>query len=598
MIAGTGSIAFGRNAAGLTARAGGWGYVFGDEGGGFDIVRQALRAALRLEEGWGRATSLRATLLGASGARDANDLLHRFYTPEFPRPRIAAMAKLVDQAAGEGDPAAREILMRSGQALAQLAAAVRPQLFQPAEPARISYLGGVFRSPVVRERFFELLAGRPRQPCRAASLWSRRGRVARGLSCRGSFLRARGCPRGKVMIGWLPDYIWREGAFESGVAMFADSSGRITHFSSATADLAQAERLQGRAILPGLINAHSHAFQRVIRGRTEQRSGANRDTFWTWREAMYRAANLLSPEAIYHAARMAFLDMLLSGITTAGEFHYLHHDPAGQPYGDRNLLALQILRAAEDTGLRIALLRAAYVRGGQPRFLTPRIEDFIADTEALSGHCKPGRSWVGIAPHSIRAVPLDYLLELVRYARAKALPVHMHVAEQPAEVETCIAEYGMPPVALLHQHDILDDRFTAIHAIHVTEQEIDQLGAARSMVCACPTTERNLGDGTCPADRLTRAGVRIALGSDSNVQIDLLEDARELEYHLRLERLERVVLDPEAARRALAGMCHRERRGQPGSPWRETRSWASGRLLHRGPQRSVHRRRGRRLARQ
>ncbi len=161
VIAGTGSIAFGRNAAGLTARAGGWGYVFGDEGGGFDIVRQALRAALRLEEGWGRATSLRAALLGASGARDANDLLHRFYTPEFPRPRIAAMAKLVDQAAGEGDPAAREILMRSGQALAQLAAAVRPQLFQPAEPARISYLGGVFRSPVVRERFFELVASDP-----------------------------------------------------------------------------------------------------------------------------------------------------------------------------------------------------------------------------------------------------------------------------------------------------------------------------------------------------------------------------------------------------------------------------------------------------
>ena len=355
------------------------------------------------------------------------------------------------------------------------------------------------------------------------------------------------------MTAWLPDYIWREGAFESGVAMSADSSGRITDFSSDAADLAQAARLPGCALLPGLINAHSHAFQRVIRGRTEQPSGASRDTFWTWREAMYRAANLLSPEALYHAARMAFLEMLLSGITTVGEFHYLHHDPAGRPYEDRNLLALQMLRAAEDTGLRIALLRAAYVRGGQPRFLTPRLEDFVADTEALSGRCKPGRSWVGIAPHSIRAVPLDYLLELGRYARAKALPVHMHVAEQPAEVEACIAEYGMPPVALLHHHGILDERFTAIHAIHVTEQEIHQLGAARSMVCACPTTERNLGDGTCPADRLTRAGVRIAVGSDSNIQIDLLEDARELEYHLRLERLERVVLEPEALAPRLLG---------------------------------------------
>jgi len=161
VIAGTGSIAFGGDAAGMTARAGGWGYVFGDEGGGFDIVRQALRAALRLEEGWGRATSLRAVLLEASGARDANDLLHRFYTPDFPRPRIAAMAKLVDQAAGEGDPVAREILARAGNALAELAGAVRPQLFRSGEPARISYTGGVFYSPIVRGRFIESAGSEP-----------------------------------------------------------------------------------------------------------------------------------------------------------------------------------------------------------------------------------------------------------------------------------------------------------------------------------------------------------------------------------------------------------------------------------------------------
>ena len=353
------------------------------------------------------------------------------------------------------------------------------------------------------------------------------------------------------MTGWLPDYIWRGGAFESGLAMFADSSGRITHFSNDAADLARAERLPGRALLPGLVNAHSHSFQRLIRGRAELRSGAEHDTFWTWRQAMYRAANLLSPEDLYHAARMAFLEMLLSGITAVGEFHYLHHDPEGRPYRDGNLLALQMLRAAEETGLRIALLRVAYVRAGwnkpaesgQARFLTPSVDDFIAGTEGLSSRCKEGRSWVGVAPHSIRAVPLDYLLEIVRYARSKNLPVHMHVAEQPAEVEACIAEYGMPPVEMLHRHGILDERFTAVHAIHVNHQEIDKLGAAHSIVCACPTTERNLGDGICPADRLFGAGVRIALGSDSNVQINLLEDARELEYHLRLQRLERVVID-------------------------------------------------------
>ena len=345
--------------------------------------------------------------------------------------------------------------------------------------------------------------------------------------------------------GWLPDYIWRGGGFESGVAMFADSSGQITRFSSEPADLSQAQRLSGRALLPGLVNAHSHAFQRMIRGRTERRTGAGRDTFWTWREAMYQAANLVSPETLYHAARMAFLEMLLGGITTVGEFHYLHRDAEGRPYKDRNSLALQMLRAAADTGLRIALLSAAYVRGGQPRFLTPRLDEFVADTDTLSGQCKPGRSWLGVAPHSIRAVPLDYLLELVQYARARALPVHMHVAEQPAEVETCTAENGLPPVALLARHGILDERFTAVHAIHITAEEADQLGAARCTVCACPTTERNLGDGICSADRLLSAGVCVALGSDSNVQIDLLEDARELEYHLRLKRLERVIVDPE-----------------------------------------------------
>jgi formimidoylglutamate deiminase len=356
-------------------------------------------------------------------------------------------------------------------------------------------------------------------------------------------------PRHSVLeTRWLPDYIWRGGAFESGLAMFADSSGQITRFSSDPADLALAQRLPGRAMLPGLVNSHSHAFQRTIRGRTERRTLAGRDTFWTWREAMYRAANLLSPETLYHVARMAFLEMLLGGITTVGEFHYLHHDAEGRPYQDRDLLALQMLRAAEDTGLRIALLRTAYVRGGQPRFLTPRLEEFVADTETLSSHCKAGRSWVGVAPHSIRAVPLDYLLELVNYARARALPVHMHVAEQPAEVQSCIAEYGLPPMALLARNEVLDERFTAVHAIHLTGEEIEQLAAARSMVCACPTTERNLGDGICPADRLFGAGVRIALGSDSNVQIDLLEDARELEYHLRLKSLERVV----AAREHLA----------------------------------------------
>ena len=161
VIAGTGSIAFGRNAAGRTARAGGWGYLFGDEGGGFFLVREALRAALRLEEGWGEATSLRALLLDATGAPDANDLLHRFYTPDFPRPRIASLAKLVDQAADEGDAVAREILFHAAQALADFAGAVRKQLFQRREPVHVAYLGGVFRSRKLIEQFAALMTTDP-----------------------------------------------------------------------------------------------------------------------------------------------------------------------------------------------------------------------------------------------------------------------------------------------------------------------------------------------------------------------------------------------------------------------------------------------------
>ena len=359
--------------------------------------------------------------------------------------------------------------------------------------------------------------------------------------------------------GWLPDLIYTGGAFESGLAMFADASGRITRFSRAPADALKAQRLPNRALLPGLVNVHSHAFQRVIRGRAEYPSGAGRDTFWTWRQSMYHAANLMSPEAMFHAARMAYLEMLLSGITTVGEFHYVHHSPAGAPYEDRNLLAGQVLRAASDTGLRIALLRTAYVRAGwnkpvdpgQARFLTPCAEDFIADTEALRAVLPPGAS-LGVAPHSVRAVPLDYLRELVYYARANRLPVHMHVAEQPAEVEACLAEYGLRPVDLLHQNGILDSRFTAIHAIHITAEEAKYLGDAQARVCACPTSERNLGDGAVPADRLFEAGAGICFGSDSNVQIDILEDARLLEYHLRMNKLERVVLGEGTSKDALA----------------------------------------------
>ncbi len=183
-------------------------------------------------------------------------------------------------------------------------------------------------------------------------------------------------------------------------------------------------------------------------------------------------------------------------------------------------------------------------------------EDFIEDTNALrvslAGRYAPESAWVSVAPHSVRAVPLPYLLDVVRYARQDKLKVHMHVSEQPAEIEACESEYGARPFALLRQHQILDASFTAVHAIHITDAEIESLRESGAKVCACPTTERNLGDGIGPTERLTSRAVGICYGSDSNVQIDLLEDARQLEYHLRLKLLQRAVLAQDSGVDSLA----------------------------------------------
>lgn len=364
--------------------------------------------------------------------------------------------------------------------------------------------------------------------------------------------------------GWLPDLVYVEGGFESEVAIFADPAGNISRISRDADDLKSATRLKNRALLPGLVNVHSHSFQRSIRARTEHRTTAERDTFWTWREAMYHAANRLSPDDIYAVARIAFLEMLLSGISTVGEFHYMHHGPDGRPYPERNLLAHHVLHAADEMGLRIVLLRTAYARSGfnkapnpgQARFITPKSADFIRDTEALRvfipRFVHSGRASVAVAPHSVRALPLDYIVDVASYARDADLPLHMHVSEQPGEIEACVAEHGVRPIELLRDRGVLSSRFTGIHAIHVTEAEIAALANAGCHVCACPTSERNLGDGAVPARELTSAQVGICFGSDSNIQIDLLEDARLLEYHLRMNRLERAVLAPESGRNGLA----------------------------------------------
>jgi len=350
---------------------------------------------------------------------------------------------------------------------------------------------------------------------------------------------------------WLPDLVYTGRTFKPNSAIVTDSGGAITHVGPLD-DAGNVVRLRNRAVLPGLVNAHSHAFQRVIRGRTEHRTETSKDSFWTWREMMYSAATRLTPEDLYDASRMAFLEMALRGITTAGEFHYLHNQADGSAYEDPNLLAKQVIRAARDVGLRIALLRVAYERAGhhaeanprQARFIEKDPELYLTRLEKLRSDFSgmEGEVWVGVAPHSVRAVSLEYLKAVVSFGNEAKLPIHMHVAEQPVEVSACIEEHGRSPIALLDTEGLLSERFTGVHVIHITPKAARMIADAGAMVCACPTTERNLGDGIVPIDTLFKEGISVSLGTDSQTQIDLLEDARELEYHLRLQKLERAVL--------------------------------------------------------
>jgi formimidoylglutamate deiminase len=309
--------------------------------------------------------------------------------------------------------------------------------------------------------------------------------------------------------------------------------------------------LPKKALLPGFVNTHSHAFQRVIRGKSESRLVSGKD-FWSWRGTMYHAASQLDPQDVYDVARMAFLEMAFAGTTTVGEFHYLHNAPDGLPYDDPNLLSKQVIAAAQSVGIRIALLRTAYLRSGyelprdpgQIRFFEST-QAFLENTNALMGcySTTPSEVRIGVAPHSIRAVPLPDLKAIAAWSRENQLPLHMHVAEQVAENTACLWEHGLTPVELLNRERLLGPDFTAVHAIHISANEIAMLAGANATICSCPTTERNLGDGVFAADRVMKAGISVALGSDSQAQIDPLEDARELDYHLRLEQQERAILD-------------------------------------------------------
>jgi formimidoylglutamate deiminase len=343
---------------------------------------------------------------------------------------------------------------------------------------------------------------------------------------------------------YRPELLYFQRGFAGGQALLVSSEGNI--LAADAAPTTETVSLPRKALLPGFVNTHSHSFQRLIRGKSESRAMSGRD-FWSWRGTMYHAAAHLEPEEVYDVARMAFLEMLLSGTTTVGEFHYLHNGPGGRPYDDPNLLSKQVIAAAQSVGIRIVLLRSAYLRSGydlpldpgQIRFFESSAQ-FIENMNALTAATSVP---VGVAPHSLRAVPLRELKQIAAWTRARKLPLHMHVAEQIAENEACLREYGLTPVALLGREGLLGPDFTAVHAIHISPEEIGLLARSGVTVCSCPTTERNLGDGVIVADKVMREGIAIALGSDSQAQIDPLEDARELEYHLRLDRQQRAILD-------------------------------------------------------
>jgi formimidoylglutamate deiminase len=303
------------------------------------------------------------------------------------------------------------------------------------------------------------------------------------------------------------------------------------------------------ALLPAFATAHSHAFQRGMRGLAQRPGPAGTDDFWTWREAMYRLALSLTPERVLAISRVAFRELRAAGTLTVGEFHYVHHQPDGTPYDDRTVMAEAVIEAAKAEGVRISLLRTIYHRGGpgkpaegaQRRFSDGDLDDALRDVETLlARHGADADVRVGIAPHSVRAIPPAWLAPIAAFAERHALPLHMHVAEQPAEVAACVAETGRRPVELLAEAGLLGPRFVAVHATHLAPAEAELLGRAGAVACINPTTERDLGDGHPDLASLRAAGVRLCTGIDSHVSTDPFEEMRGIELGERLRTLRRV----------------------------------------------------------
>ena len=329
-------------------------------------------------------------------------------------------------------------------------------------------------------------------------------------------------------------YAWLGGESAASNVRIEIVDGVVVSVETDAAPIAGDEQISG-VVIPGLINAHSHAFHRALRGRTHGGSG----DFWQWRSPMYALANRLTPDTYRDLATAVFAEMALAGITGVGEFHYVHHQHDGSPYDDPNTMGLALVDAARTAGIRLALLDVAYLHAAldkpeplpeQRRFSDGTIERWLDRVDALG---EGGDGWsVGLAPHSVRAVYPNELAEVVgsRFGRV----VHLHVSEQPAENAACIAATGLTPTEVLADVGLLGPHLTAVHATHMTDHDIALLGGSRAHVCMCPTTERDLADGVGPARAMVDAGASLCLGSDSHAVIDLFEEARAVEHDERL----------------------------------------------------------------
>jgi formimidoylglutamate deiminase len=276
--------------------------------------------------------------------------------------------------------------------------------------------------------------------------------------------------------------------------------------------------------LPGFVNAHTHTFQRALRGRA---GGAD---FWAWRDGMLQEAEAQTPASVRASYAETYRELRAAGYTAVGEFHYLGLEEARAAVG-----------AAAEAGIELVLLLAAYARGGLERMRQTSVADYLRQLEALRAEGVR----VGVAPHSVRACPRDWLEELARYADEHGLPLHVHADEQPREIEECLVEHGLRPIELLAETGCLTDRTTVVHATHADGRELDLLDETGATVCACPTTEADLADGFLPAARIEYRGIPLCIGSDSNVRIDPLEELRELEGIARRQTGRRGVFGTE-----------------------------------------------------